>query len=74
MDDSTQAGYRVLPQSDDEQRQDEEELQQPSPEVHVSRKIWWIHFVFGCAVLLPWNGECSETVNAGVVMNVFLEL
>ena len=21
-------------------------------------RIWWIHFVLGCAVLLPWNGAC----------------
>ena len=24
--------------------------------VPVDRKIWWIHYILGCAVLLPWNG------------------
>lgn len=25
-------------------------------------RIGWIHFILGCAVLLPWNGECSRLV------------
>jgi len=25
----------------------------------VSPRIRWIHFVLGCAVLLPWNGACQ---------------
>lgn len=26
-------------------------------------RIWWIHFVLGCAILLPWNGEHSVLVS-----------
>ena len=29
-------------------------------QVPIDSRIRWIHFVLGCAVLLPWNGACSR--------------
>lgn len=38
------------------------ELDSANPPVEVDARIRWIHFVLGCAVLLPWNGMmlCSD--------------
>ena len=63
------APYQPIPQGSDAEYDaiDEEEV----PELeslessHVDRKIWWIHFIFGCAVLLPWNGESATTMRVG---------
>lgn len=60
MEDPTEARYQALPQSAEVQAQEEDaELFLPAPETVVDRSVWWIHFIFGCAVLLPWNGEHS---------------
>ena len=57
----TPAVYQPLPQASDvaDELQDEEDIREhPSLEpVHVDGRIRWVHFIFGCAVLLPWNGR-----------------
>ncbi|KAJ6510187.1 nucleoside transporter-domain-containing protein [Mycena vitilis] len=54
----------VLPHLDAEELQD---LDDPTlapdlaPDVVVNSRIQWIHFVLGCAVLLPWNVMITAT-------------
>ena len=58
---SNQAVYQPLPQAPGipEDIIDEEEVRELESveSAHIDKGIWWIHFIFGCAVLLPWNGE-----------------
>lgn len=54
--------YQSLPQTADEadERIGEEEIARATHDSErVDNRIRWIHFVFGSAVLLPWNGEPS---------------
>lgn len=39
---------------------DETVLEETAIAVEVTPAIRWVHFVFGCAVLLPWNGMSSQ--------------
>lgn len=69
MPSETDALYQPLPQSDPVAQADSSDLQLEADEealagefvaqehsvTHDSR-IHWIHFILGCAVLLPWNG------------------
>ncbi|KAI5122120.1 hypothetical protein M0805_000768 [Coniferiporia weirii] len=54
--------YQPLPQTADEVR-DEEDVQDLSvPDgTRLDNRIRWIHFIFGCAVLLPWNVLITAT-------------
>lgn len=64
---SIDALYRPIPQGpeivplDSEQVAEDFENTQPriipSTGSLVDSKIVWIHFILGCAVLLPWNGS-----------------
>ncbi|KAL5508572.1 hypothetical protein ACEPAH_6191 [Sanghuangporus vaninii] len=62
---SNPAVYQPLPQAPDVSDDiiDEEEVTElesvESP--HIDKRIWWIHFIFGCAVLLPWNVLVTAT-------------
>ena len=53
------AEYQSLPQAPQEAGDnDEDVIAESLPEGgHLNNRIRWIHFVFGSAVLLPWNGE-----------------
>lgn len=71
---SPEAHYRIISQStvtddDDEASEivlaggdgeDDEPLNTPTdpPAAVVDGRIRLVHFILGCAVLLPWNGEC----------------
>lgn len=35
---------------------DEDVVEETMLAIEVTPAIRWAHFVFGCAVLLPWNG------------------
>lgn len=39
---------------------DEDVIEEAVMAVEVTPAIRWVHFVFGCAVLLPWNGMSSQ--------------
>lgn len=39
---------------------DEEVIEETAMVVEVTPAIRWVHFVFGCAVLLPWNGASPQ--------------
>lgn len=39
---------------------DEDVIEETVMTVEVTPAIRWVHFVFGCAVLLPWNGMSSR--------------
>ncbi|KXN87949.1 Equilibrative nucleoside transporter 1 [Leucoagaricus sp. SymC.cos] len=62
---SIDALYRPIPQEpetvplDDDHAEEDTENSQPriTPSTHnvVDTKIWWIFFILGCSVLLPWN-------------------
>ncbi|KAK7061413.1 nucleoside transporter [Favolaschia claudopus] len=52
----------VLPDPDTDQL--EEELQLPAnppPEAAIDSRVIWIHFILGCAILLPWNVMITAT-------------
>jgi hypothetical protein len=53
-------GFRSPPALDieDEEAAAEEFVSQEHVAQH-DRRIYWIHIMLGCAVLLPWNGRCS---------------
>ncbi|EJD00821.1 uncharacterized protein FOMMEDRAFT_125285 [Fomitiporia mediterranea MF3/22] len=57
------AVYQPLPQTPDvvDELVDEFLQEQPHAEVHVGGRIRWVHFIFGCAVLLPWNALITAT-------------
>ena len=39
---------------------DEDVIEETIMAVEVTPAIRWVHFIFGCAVLLPWNGMSSQ--------------
>jgi len=39
---------------------DEDVVEEIAMIVEVTPAIRWVHFIFGCAVLLPWNGMSSR--------------
>jgi hypothetical protein len=47
---SSSTGYRAVP-VDGEDEDDVHVSEGPS-----DRRMMWMHFALGCAVLLPWNG------------------
>ena len=49
------AGSLVLDPEDDE-----DVIEEAIIAVEVTPAIRWVHFIFGCAVLLPWNGMLSQ--------------
>ncbi|KAF8192532.1 nucleoside transporter-domain-containing protein [Pholiota molesta] len=57
---SPEALYHAIPQPDDNPNNDDEAVE-PSPQspavqaIPVDPQIRWIHFILGCAVLLPFN-------------------
>ena len=52
-------GGEVSDNVEEEMNETEEESMVPNHSViPVNRRIWWIHYILGCAVLLPWNGAC----------------
>lgn len=68
--DSPQALYHSVPQLPeasnseialDAEAEDSNPPQDIPPEL-IDRKIKWISFILGCAVLLPWNGEVSVSI------------
>lgn len=49
------------PESLEVDGEDEELLANESVQsTEVAASIWWVHFILGCVVLLPWNGEPSS--------------
>lgn len=64
--------YHSIPQSDAvpmssdiELDGDEVETIVTASDILVDRRIRWINFMFGSAVLLPWNGAIS-LIHAGI--------
>ena len=54
---STNAQYQPIPQIVDDNNDTNDEIAIEPPPIHrVDSRIHWVHFIFGCAVLLPWNG------------------
>ncbi|KAJ7873335.1 nucleoside transporter-domain-containing protein [Mycena olivaceomarginata] len=51
----------VLPDIDQESQDESTIASDLAPEVTVNSRIRWIHFVLGCAVLLPWNVMITAT-------------
>jgi hypothetical protein len=39
---------------------DEDVVEETVMTVEVTPAIRWVNFIFGCAVLLPWNGMSSQ--------------
>lgn len=57
------ATYQPLsqdPEASDDAVHDEENaaVRRVHAQEPLDSRVKWIHFVFGCAVLLPWNGAC----------------
>ena len=40
--------------------ENDEVIEETVMAVEVTPAIRWVHFIFGCAVLLPWNGMSSH--------------
>ena len=68
---SPDESYRPLPQSDDDASElpvptqadiglDDEGSEESFSDDPIDPRIKWIYFVFGCAMLLPWNCELSR--------------
>ncbi|KAH8115795.1 hypothetical protein DFH11DRAFT_1305599 [Phellopilus nigrolimitatus] len=56
--------YQSLPQTPntgDEAQDEETQEQYVSEGTHLDNRIRWVHFIFGCAVLLPWNALITAT-------------
>ena len=58
---STPTSYQALPQAPTtveelESVEEDDEQVGVQQDVSLDSRVRWIHFVFGCAVLLPWNG------------------
>ncbi|KAJ7087195.1 nucleoside transporter-domain-containing protein [Mycena belliarum] len=54
----------VLQDPDNELEESQDDItitSNPTSEIVVDSRIRWIHFVFGCAVLLPWNVMITAT-------------
>ncbi|THH03665.1 hypothetical protein EW145_g6110 [Phellinidium pouzarii] len=62
---SPHAAYHSLPQTASvaDEIQDEADVQELHilNRTHLDNRIRWVHFVFGCAVLLPWNALITAT-------------
>ena len=61
--DDTQTNLRSSLELDNEENLAEELVSQEAQSSGDAR-VRWIHFILGCAVLLPWNGEslaCGRT-------------
>lgn len=57
---SPEALYHPLPEHPPEIELSTEDLRATEEfVVVVDTRIRWAHFIFGCAVLLPWNGQFS---------------
>jgi len=39
---------------------EEDVIEETVAAVEVTPAIRWVHFIFGCAVLLPWSGMLSQ--------------
>ncbi|KAJ7499272.1 nucleoside transporter-domain-containing protein [Mycena latifolia] len=51
----------VLPDPDLDSEESQDDASNLAPDVVVDSRIRWIHFVLGCAVLLPWNVMITAT-------------
>ncbi|PAV20569.1 nucleoside transporter [Pyrrhoderma noxium] len=59
---STNAQYQPIPQIVDDNNDTNDESSIEPPPIHrVDSRIHWVHFIFGCAVLLPWNVLITAT-------------
>ena len=43
---------------------DENELEETVIAMEVTPAVSWVHFIFGCAALLPWNGVSSWNIRS----------
>lgn len=51
---------------------DEDVIGEAVMAVEVTPGIRWVHFIFGCATLLPWNGMSSQNRHfATVIADLF---
>ena len=43
---------------------EEEVVEETALAIEVTPATRWVYFVFGCAVLLPWNGVSSQNIQS----------
>ena len=48
--------------------ENDEEVIETVMAVEVTPAIRWVHFIFGCAVLLPWNGMSSQNIRSATTV------